>query len=120
MIGISSNMRIFLCREPVDMRKSYDGLTNLVEHYFHENVLGGSFFLFINSQRNPTYEAKDLGLLHMKFERYTPDYSFFVTDNEQISHFNVVLDAATVNDTHVPEPAAEIGFFNKLRNVFFS
>ena len=52
MFGISSNMRIFLCREPVDMRKSYDGLANLVEHYFHENVLGGSFFLFMNSQRN--------------------------------------------------------------------
>jgi len=52
MFGISSNMRIFLCREPVDMRKSYDGLTNLVEHYFHENVLGGSFFLFMNSQRS--------------------------------------------------------------------
>ena len=52
MFGISSNMRIFLCREPVDMRKSYDGLTNLVEHCFHENVLGGSFFLFMNSQRN--------------------------------------------------------------------
>lgn len=50
--------------------------------------------VFINSQGNPTYEAKDLGLLQMKFERYTPDVSLFVTDYQQGPHFDVVLDAA--------------------------
>ncbi len=59
-----------------------------------EGTKGVHTAVFINSQNNPTYEAKDLGLLHMKFERYTPDYSFFITDDEQISHFKVVLDAA--------------------------
>lgn len=50
--------------------------------------------VFINSQGNPTYEAKDIGLLDLKFERYSPDLSLFVTDHEQIPHFNIVLDAA--------------------------
>lgn len=50
--------------------------------------------VFINSQGNPTYEAKDMGLLKMKFETYHPDLSLFVTDVEQISHFQVVLAAA--------------------------
>jgi len=49
--------------------------------------------VFINSEGNPTYEAKDLGLLKLKFERYNPDHSFFITDNEQGPHFRVVLDA---------------------------
>lgn len=52
MFGVPSGVRIFLCREPVDMRKSYDGLSNLVESRFHENILGGAFFLFMNGQRN--------------------------------------------------------------------
>lgn len=60
-----------------------------------EGTKGVHTAVFINSQKNPTYEAKDLGLLKMKFERYTPDYSFFITDHEQISHFNVVLDSAS-------------------------
>ena len=60
-----------------------------------EGTKGVHTAVFINSQMNPTYEAKDLGLLHMKFERYKPDYSFFITDDEQISHFRVVLDAAS-------------------------
>lgn len=50
--------------------------------------------VFINSQGNPTYGAKDIGLLSMKFDRFAPDLSLFVTDHEQIPHFNVVLDAA--------------------------
>lgn len=51
--------------------------------------------VFINSQGNPTYEAKDIGLLALKFEKYNPDYSYTITDNEQISHFNVVFDAVS-------------------------
>ena len=50
--------------------------------------------VFINSQGNPTYEAKDIGLLDLKFKKYDPDISIFITDVQQVSHFNVVLDAA--------------------------
>lgn len=50
--------------------------------------------VFINSQGNPTYEAKDIGLLDLKFTRYSPDISITVTDNQQTSHFKVVVDAA--------------------------
>ncbi len=65
--------------------------------------------VFINSQGNPTYEAKDIGLLDLKFSRINPDLSLFVTDHHQIPHFDVVLDAAgKINKTwkeksvHIP------------------
>ncbi len=51
--------------------------------------------VFVNSQGNPTYEAKDVGLISLKFNRFNPDVSFFVTDHEQESHFRVVLDAVS-------------------------
>lgn len=50
--------------------------------------------VFINSDGNPTYEAKDVGLLDLKFKRYDPDISIIITDNQQTSHFAVVVDAA--------------------------
>ncbi|MDB5188958.1 MAG: hypothetical protein JWM92_556, partial [Candidatus Nomurabacteria bacterium] len=50
--------------------------------------------VFINSQGNPTYEAKDIGLLSMKFGSEALDLSIFITDNQQVPHFQVVLDAA--------------------------
>ena len=50
--------------------------------------------VFINKDGNPTYEAKDTGLLKLKFDRYNPDLSIFVTDSEQGPYFNVVGTAA--------------------------
>lgn len=50
--------------------------------------------VFINAEGYPTYEAKDIGLLWMKFERYNPDVSIFVTDSQQKPYFEVVVSAA--------------------------
>ena len=50
--------------------------------------------VFINSEGHPTYQAKDLGLLALKKDYFDFDKSIFVTDNEQIPHFEVVMQAA--------------------------
>ena len=50
--------------------------------------------VFINKDGNPTYEAKDLGLLKLKFDKYSPGISIFVTDHEQGPYFKVVSTAA--------------------------
>ena len=50
--------------------------------------------VFINKEGYPTYEAKDVGLLSLKFSRYSPDTSVFVTDHEQSEYFKVVVSAA--------------------------
>jgi arginyl-tRNA synthetase len=49
--------------------------------------------VFINSEGNPTYLAKDIGLLSLKFKKYNPDLSINVVDNEQSAHFKSVFDA---------------------------
>lgn len=50
--------------------------------------------VFINKEGYPTYEAKDVGLLSLKFSRYNPDLSIFITDYEQAEYFKVVMAAA--------------------------
>jgi transposase len=52
MLALSSTSRIFLCRHATDMRKSYDGLSYLVESRFGENPLCGDFFVFLNARRD--------------------------------------------------------------------
>ncbi len=64
--------------------------------------------VFINSQGNPTYEAKDIGLLSMKFSAGPVDLSIFITDNQQVSHFNVVLDAAAKIDKAWSEKSVHV------------
>lgn len=39
---------IYVATNPVDMRKSFDGLAAVVKHGFQKNPLDGTFFVFIN------------------------------------------------------------------------
>ena len=55
--------------------------------------MSSAFGVFINKEGYPTYEAKDLGLLALKFKKYNPDISLFVTDHQQEEYFKVVAAA---------------------------
>jgi len=52
MIIFPSTVRIFLCTRPTDMRKSFDGLTGLVQECFGQDLLTGHLFLFVNRRRD--------------------------------------------------------------------
>jgi transposase len=52
MIMLSSAVRIFLCTRTTDLRKSFDGLTGLVQECFGQDPLTGHLFLFLNRRRD--------------------------------------------------------------------
>jgi len=52
MIMLPSAVRIFLCTRPTDLRKSFDGLTGLVQECFGQDPLTGHLFLFLNRRRD--------------------------------------------------------------------
>ena len=52
MIGLPTSMPIYLCTEPVDFRKGFDGLTGIVTTTLGKNVTDGSLFLFVNRRRD--------------------------------------------------------------------
>lgn len=60
--------------------------------------------VFLNSEGLPTYEAKELGLSKMKFEKFPYDLSIIVTGNEINEYFKVLL--AAMSDVY-PELAAK-------------
>ena len=61
----------------------------------HEDRKDINTTVFINSQGNPTYAGKDIGLIDLKFTLFNnPDFSIYITDNEQIPHFKTVFAAA--------------------------
>lgn len=49
--------------------------------------------VFINKLGLPTYEAKDIGLAHLKYDDFKYDRSINVTGSEIKEYFKVVLDA---------------------------
>ena len=52
MITLPSAVRAFFCTRSVDMRKSFDGLSGLVEECFRQDLLDGHLFLFGNRRRD--------------------------------------------------------------------
>lgn len=52
MLAIPGNARLFLCHWPVNMRKSFEGLSAIVEELFPDELLTGSFFIFLNRRKD--------------------------------------------------------------------
>ena len=51
MLSIPAERRIWLCTQPTDMRRSFDGLSALVRNHLGENPTSGQWFTFINRRR---------------------------------------------------------------------
>lgn len=52
MFALSSELKFYLCNQPTDMRKSFDGLSGIVQNHLDSNPQGGDVFIFINKTRN--------------------------------------------------------------------
>jgi len=49
---IPSSVRIFVCREPQDMRRSFDGLSLAAKEHLGEDPQSGALFVFVNKRKN--------------------------------------------------------------------
>jgi len=52
MLSLVNQVRIFLARNPCDMRKSFHGLIGLTESVLGKDPLSGDLFVFINRRRD--------------------------------------------------------------------
>jgi transposase len=52
MIPLSPATRIFLAAGATDLRKSFEGLSDLVAHQFQEDPLSGHLYVFANRRKN--------------------------------------------------------------------
>lgn len=52
MFALPGDAKVFVHREPVDLRKGFEGLSALVEHSFCVELTSGAFFVFLNRTKN--------------------------------------------------------------------
>jgi len=48
VLSLSPSVRVFVCLEAADMRRSFDGLSAMVEHIIEGDPLSGHLFVFRN------------------------------------------------------------------------
>lgn len=46
-----ANVRVWLCTQPTDMRRSFNGLSAMVKHTLKDNPLSGHLYVFVNAKR---------------------------------------------------------------------
>jgi transposase len=75
MLTIPANARLFLCQVPINMRKSFEGLSALVEQMFPGELLSGAFFIFLSRQRNHMkvlyWDGDGLAIFYKRLEKGT-------------------------------------------------
>lgn len=52
MLLANPHVRVWLHRQPTDMRKCYDGLAALAVHALGEDPLSGALFVFVNRRKS--------------------------------------------------------------------
>jgi len=52
MLNFPTNVRLYLATEPTDLRRSYDGLSAMVDGTFGKQAMSGDLFIFMNRRAN--------------------------------------------------------------------
>ncbi len=52
MLSLPSTVRIYLCSQPADMRRAFDGLAAMTQQVIGQNPLSGHLFVFVNRRRD--------------------------------------------------------------------
>jgi transposase len=52
MLSLPASVRVYLSTAPADLRRSFDGLSALVQQVFGREPLDGHLFLFLNRRRD--------------------------------------------------------------------
>ena len=52
MLSFPTNVRLYLATGPTDLRRSYDGLSALVDGTFGKQAMSGDLFIFLNRRAN--------------------------------------------------------------------
>jgi len=95
MIGLPENTPIFLCTEPVDFRKGFDGLTGVISTSLGQSVTNGSMFLFVNRKRDRIkalwWETGGLTLWYRRLEKGTVELPKPQSDQSHVTIDSVEL-----------------------------
>jgi transposase len=94
MLTLPTNVRLFLAQSPTDFRKSFDGLTALVENEFGMQITSGHVFVFLSKRATQVkllfWERDGLCLVAKRLEVGT----FRRTKRAGVTTAQVEIDAA--------------------------
>lgn len=92
MLNLSGKIRVFVCTQPADMRRSFDGLCGMVESIVQQEPLSGHLFVFRNRNRDRLkilyWDRDGLAIWYKRLEQGTWQ---FPTDLKNVAEAGVEI-----------------------------
>lgn len=111
MISFNRRTKIYVCREPTDMRASYDTLFERSKAILNQDPFSGHLFVFINSRRTSVkclfYDGTGFVIIAKRlergmFSRINPMYSGELTLTA--AEFGLFFEGANLEKRFVESP----------------
>lgn len=111
MIVLNRRTKVFLSKEPTDMRASYDSLFDRVKSVIKEDPFSGHLFVFLNKRRTSCkslyYDGTGLVLICKRLEeglfaRVNPFHSGDIVLTQ--AEFNLFFEGADLNKRFIESP----------------
>lgn len=111
MIALNRRTKIFVCKEPTDMRSSYDSLYLKAKEVLKKDPMSGHLFLFVNGGRNSCkalyYDGTGLVIISKRLERgifskINPMYSREIVLTE--AEFGLFFEGANLEKRFIESP----------------
>lgn len=85
MIVMPRAVRVYVARQPVNLRKSFDGLTSEIRHALGHDPLSGHVFVFLNRRKTQVklivWTRGGFTIIHKRLERGTFTFPARVSAN---------------------------------------
>lgn len=125
MLSFNRRTKIFVYKEPTDMRESYDGLFNKAKKILKKDPFSGHLFLFINKRRTSCkclyYDGTGLVIVAKRleeglFSRINPRYKreIILTQGE----FSLFFEGANLEKRFIESPVEIKKITNKLKALY--
>lgn len=95
MFALSSDLKFHLYNQPTDMRKSFDGLSGIIQNILGNNPQNGNVFMFINKERDK------LKLLHWQGSGFTLYYKRLEEGTFEIPRYGDNVGSITLSYTQM-------------------
>ncbi len=95
MLGLSANLRYFLCCSAVDMRNGFDGLAGIVRNQLKKDPISGDVFIFLNKRRTHIkllyWDGDGFALFYKRLERGRYAFTVHHESSKQIKREELLM-----------------------------
>lgn len=89
MIGLAHGVKVFLCTNPADMRRGFDGLSGMAQSLMEQDPLSGHLFVFRNRNRDKLkilyWDQDGLAIWYKRLEQGTFQFPTDGKDKDELA-----------------------------------